>query len=60
MCTNSTIDSDLVFAGPQPRQLDIQNDDDLLNLAEVRSVLVSSPGVVVLNVLRQLLWKDLS
>ena len=53
-------DSDLVVAGPQPRQLDNKNDDDVLALAEVRSLLVSSPGVVVLQVLRQPLWKDLS
>ena len=53
-------DSHLVVAGPQPRQLDIKNDDDVLDLAEVRSLLVSSPGVVVLQVLRQPLWKDLS
>ena len=52
-------DSDLVVAGPQPRQLDLENDDDVLALAEVRSLLVSSPGVVVLQVLRQPLWKCL-
>ena len=52
-------DSDLVVASLQPRQLNVENDDDVLALAEVRSLLVSSPGVVVLQVLRQPLWKCL-
>ena len=52
-------DSDLVVAGLQPRRLDIENHDDALALAEVRSLLVSSPGVVVLQVLSQPLWKCL-
>ena len=52
-------DSVLVVASLQPRQLNVDNDDDVLALAEVHSLLVSSPGVVVLQVFRQPLWKCL-